>query len=129
MLSCANEGLRLKQVVPFIDSDISTKSEYENWTKKASGDGVPNEVGASRTSLVSRSRLVTASGNTEFGRFVSAGRLNVHDTARTVLTLARRYVADSDPRAKLSAKEVASQCIEAKDFDEPWKSLRWKIAR
>jgi hypothetical protein len=63
--------------------------------------------------------VVGATGNTEFGRFVSLGRLDhppdhsggAYDPF-TRLTLARRYIADNDKRTKMSARDVAGRiCI------------------
>jgi hypothetical protein len=61
---------------------------------------------------------VAAKGSTEFGCFVSAGKIGpgkddkseaADVTASDVvqLTLARRYLDDSDPRTKWSAKRAA----------------------
>lgn len=49
---------------------------------------------------VSHASVCIATGDTEFGRFVSAGRA-IDASDGTVLTLCRRYVADGDPRAEL----------------------------
>ena len=46
--------------------------------------------------------LVAARGSTEFGYFISAGALASVDGG-VVLTLARRYLEDNDPRAKWSS--------------------------
>jgi len=53
---------------------------------------------------------VAAKGNTEFGRFISAGRLDaaVGDGNRLRLTLVRRYL-DGDPREKWPLVKVAEE--------------------
>jgi len=56
--------------------------------------------------------IVGACGNTEFGRFVSHGRVTLApgtDEGQVVLTLARRYLRDADPRA---ACKTASAALE-----------------
>jgi hypothetical protein len=81
--------------------------------------------------------VVGACGDTEFGRFVSLGRLDQKksdDTyaAYTRLTLARRYIADDDPRKSMSARDVARR-VAANGPDEgvidiPWLALPWKVS-
>ena len=82
--------------------------------------------------------VVGACGNTEFGRFVSLGRLDERtaegvpgDDRYTRLTLARRYIADNDKRAKLSAFDVADRvtaCGPDEGFiNAPWLGLPWKL--
>ena len=79
--------------------------------------------------------IVGACGMTEFGRFVSLGRMTM-GTDGPMLTLARRYVSDDDPRAKLSAKEVLAlvfsnvakkELIEERFDEAPWEALPWKV--
>ena len=48
-------------------------------------------------------------GNTPFGRFLSAGRLDSTDDGGLRLTLARRYLDDGDPRANWSVAKVAGE--------------------
>ena len=70
--------------------------------------------------------VVGACGNTEFGRFISLGVLELRGS-QTQLTLARRYIADNDPRAKLTAAEVAS--LPGQNCQAPWvDDLPWKVA-
>ena len=87
-----------------------------------------------------------ARGSTEFGEFVSLGRLEpggeapsfIESPLRTKaeyeawlltrraepqLTLARRYIADKDSRVKLSAQQVADLCGSRQ---APWEALPWK---
>ena len=93
--------------------------------------------------------VVGATGNTEFGRFVSLGRLDhppdhsggAYDPF-TRLTLARRYIADNDKRTKMSARDVAGRiCIRSLSkttnrngpppdenfLQVPWLGLPWKL--
>lgn len=80
--------------------------------------------------------VVGACGDTEFGRFVSLGRLDQKeepglDEPYTRLTLARRYIADDDPRKSMSARDVARR-VAANGPDEnvidiPWLALPWKV--
>lgn len=82
--------------------------------------------------------VVGARGDTEFGRFVSLGRLDKKipggvpgddDYAR--LTLARRYLADDDPRLSMSAEDVclrvASGGPDEGVINVPWLGLPWKV--
>ena len=87
-------------------------------------DGAPSRDGKHDGSSHGADRwaVVGACGNTEFGRFCSLGRLDTTaplsaggegkeggDEGRggyTRLTLARRYLADDDPRTRMSAREV-----------------------
>ena len=85
--------------------------------------------------------VVGATGNTEFGRFVSLGRLDGPplatdssvsiDRTYTRLTLARRYVDDDDPRLRLSAEQLADRVVWGADewaISAPWIALPWKIS-
>ena len=69
--------------------------------------------------------LVGARGTADFGEFISAGRLVFpHGTSPACLTLARRYLADNDPRVHLSAWAAVRQIdsnLEGRDM--PWKQL------
>ena len=49
---------------------------------------------------------VGARGTTEFGEFVSLGTL---ERGTNLLTLARRYISDDDPRCEMSAAEVVGR--------------------
>lgn len=53
--------------------------------------------------------IVGARGSTEFGEFVSLGRLDRSDDGGHMLTLARRYISASDPRCKMTAAQIASR--------------------
>ena len=77
--------------------------------------------------------IVGARGTTEFGEFVSLGRYDGHSGSGDVtLTLARRYIADNDPRCKMSAEEVAGRLDVDEELDWtfsecPWGALPWKV--
>lgn len=84
--------------------------------------------------------VVGARGDTEFGRFVSLGRLDQkaagevpgNDTYQR-LTLVRRYIEDDDPRTSMDAKDVCRRvgsCGPDEGFiDVPWLALPWKVPR
>ena len=72
------------------------------------------------------SAIVAARGTTEFGEFVSLGKLQ-----DGTLTLARRYIADNDPRCKMNAQQVLAR-LQSGGEDEahsaaPWTALPWKV--
>jgi hypothetical protein len=71
---------------------------------------------------------VGARGTTEFGEFVSLGTL---ERGTNLLTLARRYISDDDPRCEMSAAEVVGRVEEGgEDQDhtaEPWGALPYKV--
>ena len=70
--------------------------------------------------------IVGACGNTEFGRFISIGVLEPRGSTAQLI-LARRYIADNDPRAKLTAAEVAA--LAGLHSGAPWvEGLPWKVA-
>mmetsp|Transcript_17987 Transcript_17987/g.44773 ORF Transcript_17987/g.44773 Transcript_17987/m.44773 type:complete len:224 (-) Transcript_17987:306-977(-) len=70
--------------------------------------------------------LVVAKGENEFGPFVSAGWMR----PGCRWTVARRYLSESDPRAKLSFQElydtIVDGTIEDKDGDKNFKVLPWQ---
>ncbi len=77
---------------------------------------------------------VAAVGDTEFGRFVSLGKLDSKVDGRfTRLTLARRYIDEFDDRGGMGpedlARRVAASCgaPEAWAVDAPWLALAWKV--
>ena len=75
--------------------------------------------------------VVGAQGTTEFGPFVSLGLLEPHGEGHR-LTLARRYIADKDPRVKMTADAVARRVAAATSVDgahrkAPWMALPWKV--
>jgi len=73
--------------------------------------------------------VVVACGNTEFGRFVSAGRLTERDGQLTLL-LARRYVRDQDPRAAFAdAAAVLSSYSQPFHCNlDPEGELPWRVS-
>ena len=80
---------------------------------------------------------VGACGDTEFGRFVSLGRLDSavagsHPQVYTRLTLARRYIAEDDPRKSMTCKDVVQRVVGPRAPDQfalqaPWLALPWKV--
>ena len=97
-------------------------------------DGPPGHHGLGEQGAETDWAVVGATGNTEFGRFVSLGRLDgaeSYDSGYSRLTLARRYLDDDDPRVGMSAKAVATR-VAGCGPDEwalgaPWLALPWKI--
>ncbi len=76
--------------------------------------------------------VVGARGTTEFGEFVSLGRLDRDFQGGVTLTLARRYIADDDPRCKMGVDEVVGRVVENgpdhSHSEFPWTALPWKVA-
>ena len=97
-------------------------------------DGPPGHHALGEQGAETDWAVVGATGNTEFGRFVSLGRLDgaeSYDSGYSRLTLARRYLDDDDPRIGMSAKAVATR-VAGCGPDEwalgaPWLALPWKI--
>ena len=92
---------------------------------EGSGGGASATAGAgageSASAGVGAGTLVAACGRTEFGAFVSLGRLTVQG-ADVVLTLARRYVDDADPRASFAEPRRALELSERLGEDPlPWR--------
>jgi hypothetical protein len=76
--------------------------------------------------------LVAARGTTEFGAFVSAGRLEAGGRTGVQLTLARRYVDDSDPRKKWTtpgrvATELLADRQGASAGGGPWHAAAMRL--
>eukprot|EP00966_Prymnesium_polylepis_P166957 3859214-Prymnesium_polylepis.4 len=76
---------------------------------------------------------VAARGTTEFGEFVSLGKMVRLGDGSHVLTLARRYIADDDPRCKMSEQDVLARVVteEVLDYahiETPWTALPWRVA-
>uniref|UniRef100_A0A7S2TKN8 Uncharacterized protein n=1 Tax=Lotharella oceanica TaxID=641309 RepID=A0A7S2TKN8_9EUKA len=76
--------------------------------------------------------VVVARGENEFGRFISAGKVEQIDGSNYLLTLARRYVTDKDYRwggtsdiPQNTVQALVDQQLEA----TPWALLRTKPAR
>ena len=91
------------------------------------GDGLADFSDLSHRVHLSAQGVVGACGSTEFGKFISLGKLIAHGT-HGELTLARRYIADNDPRAKLSAEQVALLAASPSEREEPWTAAVWKVA-
>ena len=78
------------------------------------------------------STIIGARGSTEFGEFVSLGRMDKHFmSGYATLTLARRYIADGDPRCKLSCADIVERIGSGPDTahrETPWTALPWRVA-
>ena len=97
-------------------------------------DGPPGHHGLGEQGAETDWAVVGATGNTEFGRFVSLGRLDGgvgQPCTYSRLTLARRYLDDDDPRVGMSAKAVATRVASCGPdewaLSAPWLALPWKI--
>ena len=99
--------------------------------KLDNGDGPEDHSDVTHRIRVLDSGVVGARGTTEFGEFVSLGRLE-QGAEGLSLTLARRYIDDDDPRCSMSAAQVAERLDEAgpdsKHVEAPWCALPWKVA-
>ena len=72
-----------------------------------------------------RMPAVAAVGTTPFGRFVSLGAIEGH-----TMTLARRYIADDDPRAAWSSPAAVLDAVLGEGplaLDEIPAKLPWKV--
>ena len=90
-----------------------------------------------------RSEYVAAKGTTEFGAFISAGRLDPCNKSSSSggddddgsgggvwLTLARRYLDDADPRKKWTAQRVWEQLQQEAtpaSTSKPWRSPSMRL--
>lgn len=98
------------------------------------GDGLENFQDKAHMFKISScedgSVMVCARGTTEFGAFVSAGKLESASGGAMELTLARRYVDDADPRKKwTTADKVADQLLAAPGAaGAPWTSAAMKMS-
>ena len=76
--------------------------------------------------------LAAAVGSNDFGKFVSLGRLEGRPGHWNLLTLARRYITDDDPRCAMTAEEVLARVNayangpEMWACDAPWEGLPYK---
>jgi hypothetical protein len=91
------------------------------------GDGLAKFSDVSHVCHLAADGVVGACGNTEFGKFISLGKLVARES-HGELTLARRYITDNDPRAKLSAEQVALLAASASEREEPWTAAVWRVA-
>ena len=112
---------------------LADHSDYEQRLHAVDGPGGHHPMGECGTATCWA--VVAATGNTEFGRFVSLGRLDgatTYEDGYTRLTLARRYIEDDDPRVRESAPELAMR-VQGCGIDEwaiaaPWLALPWKVS-
>ena len=75
--------------------DYSDESHICRFTEiKVKGRGKGGEIGEEGGEVI----VAKASGDTEFGKFVSYGVLEDVGEGKVQLTLCRRYVSDDDPR-------------------------------
>ena len=76
---------------------------------------------------------VAGRGTNRFGKFLSLGKMVRTNDGEHVLTLARRYLAEKDPRCTMSAQKALGRVSgeeEGKDMwacEEPWLALPWKV--
>lgn len=77
-----------------------------------------------------RFAVVAACGNTDFDKFVSAGRLTERD-GQINLLLARRYVRNQDPRSAFTdaAAQLSSYSQPFRRELDPEAELPWRIAK
>jgi hypothetical protein len=105
--------------------DGAGPKRYEDTEHKFGLYTIPVEVGSAEHEA-ERVSVCVATGNTEFGRFVSLGRA-VGTGERAVLTLCRRYVADDDARAKLRTVAAVVEFLTPSTLREasahPWTLL------
>ena len=95
-------------------SDDTHRWEVRTWPKAA-----PGEVECATHAAVA------AVGTTSFGRFVSLGAIEGH-----TMTLARRYIADDDPRAAWSSPAAVLDAVLGEGplaLDEIPAKLPWKV--
>ena len=77
---------------------------------------------------------VAGCGTNRFGKFLSLGKM-VRDGGDDVLTLARRYIADEDPRCAMSVQDVLGRVSGEEEgpemwaCEEPWLALPWKVPK
>ena len=78
---------------------------------------------------------VAGRGTNRFGKFLSLGKMVRTNDGEHVLTLARRYLAEKDPRCTMSAQKALGRVSgeeEGKDMwacEEPWLALPWKVPK
>ena len=73
--------------------------------------------------------VVAAVGTTEFGAFVSLGSIDETASGTVRMTLARRYVDDSDPRAQWTTGQVLDDVRMRHGAGASlWESLPWRFA-
>ena len=77
--------------------------------------------------------VVAAVGTTEFGAFVSLGSIDETASGTVRMTLARRYVDDSDPRARWTTDDVLDDGVRMRHgagmaSGSLWDSLPWRGA-
>jgi hypothetical protein len=92
-----------------------------------------HRVLARRSPPESGSLVVAACGTTEFGSFVSLGTVDETASGTARMTLARRYVDDSDPRARWTTDDVLDDGVRMRHgagmaSGSLWDSLPWRGA-
>jgi hypothetical protein len=79
-----------------------------------------------------RYSVVCACGDTEFGRFVSAGRATEDGEGHLTLLLARRYVRDQDPRSSNIDPQAMLESYSLQSYKRDLDAdteLPWRVAK
>ena len=78
---------------------------------------------------------VAGRGTNRFGKFLSLGKMVRTNDGEHVLTLARRYLAEKDPRCTMSAQKALGRVSGEEEgpemwaCEEPWLALPWKVPK
>jgi hypothetical protein len=129
-------GVSLSATAAELEPAAGLKSKFTGSYQLDQGDGL--ETFSDKTHMFKISAapdgsvLVAARGTTEFGAFVSAGRLESGGSTGVQLTLARRYVDDADPRKKwTTADRVTTELLSDRQgaFADggPWRAAAMKL--
>jgi hypothetical protein len=129
-------GVSLSATAAELEPAAGLKSKFTGSYQLDQGDGL--ETFSDKTHMFKISTapdgsvLVAARGTTEFGAFVSAGRLESGGSTGVQLTLARRYVDDADPRKKwTTADRVTTELLSDRQgaFADggPWRAAAMKL--
>lgn len=114
-LTSSTSSISSLSLEAFSTTEVSFAGEYQLDQGDGSGAGTYRDIShhvAFSKLYSSGFEAVGACGETEFGRFVSHGRLTCSEDAeekepKLTLTLARRYVVDKDARAALTSASAA----------------------
>jgi hypothetical protein len=129
-------GVSLSATAAELEPAAGLKSKFTGSYQLDQGDGLETFTDKTHMFKISAapdgSVLVAARGTTEFGAFVSAGRLESGGSTGVQLTLARRYVDDADPRKKwTTADRVTTELLSDRQgaFADggPWRAAAMKL--